>query len=67
MTVYSEDDARLAPGGHFPLVGTDVELVGYRQGDDLMLIVNKGASGCIYRERLPATGRGLWYLQGLFG
>ena len=51
--LYREEDVTMALPGHMPLVGTEIEVIAYRQGDDLMLLVNRG-SRCVYREKLPA-------------
>jgi hypothetical protein len=40
--VYTQDDVEEAPPGHLPLVGTDLELVFTRAGDDAVVHVNKG-------------------------
>ena len=49
---YSADDAASAPSGHHQFVDSDVEVVTYRRGDNLVMLVNKGAVGCIYRATL---------------
>jgi hypothetical protein len=41
--VYTQDDVEEAPPGHLPLVGTDLELVFTRAGDDAVVHVNKGS------------------------
>ena len=53
--VYTKDDVRNAHKGHVPFAGTDVEIVAYREGDDLVLLVNKSA--CVFRTRLVGTFR----------
>ena len=53
--VYTKDDVRNALKGHMPIEGSDVEVVAYRKGDDLMLLVNKGP--CIFRTLLVGAFR----------
>ncbi len=52
---YTQADARNALPGHLPFPGSDVELVGYRQGEDLIVLVNKGP--CVFRTRLVGAFR----------
>jgi len=49
-TTYTLSDLLAAAPGHMPLVGTDVEVVAYRSGADLVVLVNRGK--CIYRATL---------------
>jgi hypothetical protein len=59
-SLYSEGDLLGSPPGHMPLVGTDVEIVAYRNGEDLTVLVNRGH--CIYRATLVgAMRKGLRY------
>ncbi len=56
-TIYTQQDAEDAPPGHVPLVGTDVEIVGYPGNQrDLMLLVNKGGV-CVFRVILAGALR----------
>ena len=48
--VYTKDDVRNAQKGHMPFEGSDIEVVAYREGDDLVVLVNK--SVCVFRTRL---------------
>jgi hypothetical protein len=56
--VYDEGDVLGAPDGHMPLAGTDVEIVAYRMGEQLCLLVNKGGV-CVYRATLHGAMRDL--------
>ena len=53
--VYTKDDVRNAQKGHMPFGGSDVDVVAYRQGDDLVVLVNKGP--CIFRTLLVGAFR----------
>jgi hypothetical protein len=53
---YTEECLQDAPDGHRPVVGTDVEVVAYRSGNDLVLLVNKGPK-CCYRATLRGVMR----------
>ena len=53
--VYTADDVRNAKKGHMPFEASDVEVVAYRDGDDLVLVVNK--SSCVFRTRLVGAFR----------
>ena len=52
---YTEADRANAPQGHLPYPGTNVEVVSYREGLDLVVLVNKGP--CIFRTRLVGAFR----------
>lgn len=51
MSLFSQDDLDQAPRGHLPFPGSDVEVVAYRTGDALCLIVNKQGI-CAYRATI---------------
>ena len=51
--VYTKSDVENAMTGHMPFEGSDVEVVAYKKGDDLVLLVNKGP--CIFRTTLAGT------------
>ena len=53
--VYTKNDVRNAQKGHMPFEGSDVEVVAYRDGDDLIVLVNK--SVCVFRSRLAHAFR----------
>ena len=55
LSTYTKDDARDAPPGHMPFPGTDIEVVAYREGDDLVVLVNKTV--CVFRTRLIGAFR----------
>ncbi len=52
---YTEADRANAPQGHLPYPGSNVEVVSYREGLDLIVLVNKGP--CIFRTRLVGAFR----------
>ena len=55
MKVYTKEDAQNAPEGHRRIVGTDLEIVDYLQGDDMTVIVNKGGVAIMRVKMLDAT------------
>ena len=55
VNTYTESDVAHAPSGHLPFVGSDVEVVAFRTGDDLVLIVNKAV--CVFRTVLVGAFR----------
>lgn len=58
MQAYSQDDVRDAPPGHFPLVDTDLEVSMNKQGDDVIVRINK-AGVQILRVNLEQAARDL--------
>lgn len=46
--IYLSPDALSAPEGHFPILKTDIECIFYRNGNGLVLIVQK-AGVCVYK------------------
>ena len=48
---YTMADVEHAPTGRLPLVGTDIEVVAYREGDALRVVVNK-AGLSVFRTTL---------------
>ena len=51
MTDYTEEDRAHATPGHFPLVGSDIEINANIMGGDVMLRVNK-AGVLVFRVKL---------------
>ena len=71
---------RLAVRAHRPVLDSSLDLLAGPERieagwwDDAPItrdyFIAENAAGLllwVYRERLPATGKALWYLQGLFG
>lgn len=54
--LYTEQSRLEAPPGHMPLPGTPIEVVAYRSGANLTVLVNHGPR-CIYRATLINAGK----------
>ena len=53
--VYTKDDVKGASRGHMPFEGSDIEVVAFREGNDLVVLVNKTV--CVFRTTLVGAFR----------
>ena len=54
---YTAEDAAAAPEGRLQLVGTQIELVAYCRGEDLVILVNRGGERWFLSLASPGSTR----------